>query len=146
MAFRVRPPALPGELFKVLGKSTRKPTMGRSPRVKEPEYLDAIRQLPCLACGLENHTEAAHLRFSRPGKPNPGMGARNSDKDALPLCSDCHRDQHKTNEEQWWTNLNIDPTKAATAISKAFPDIAMMQSVVLLFRAAAIDEDEFGDE
>ena len=142
MAFRFTVPAAPGALWKAPAKRG-KPTMGRAPRERDPQHLDAIRQCPCLACGSDTGCEAAHIRMGMRG----GTGRKPSDAECVPLCSSCHRDQHSDSEAQFWSALNIDPLAVARALHKASPDEQYMRSVVLLFRAAAIvDDDEYGGD
>ncbi len=63
MALRIRPVAPFGSLLKGASPpKRRKADLGRAPRERDERHLDAIRDLPCLACGLEGQTEAAHLR------------------------------------------------------------------------------------
>lgn len=137
MAFRITAPAAPGALFKLPPKA--KPTMGRAPRQKDGAHLEALRLLPCLGCGTENQSEAAHVRFScaEDGKSNPGTGQRPDDAYAVPLCAICHADQHAGNERAWWASKNIDPLRAADALYRA-PDDETRRQVVFLFRATAL--------
>jgi hypothetical protein len=43
-----------------------------------------IRELTCIACGMEGHSEAAHTGS------DGGMSMKASDYSCVPLCSDCH--------------------------------------------------------
>jgi hypothetical protein len=43
-----------------------------------------IRELTCIACGIEGHSEAAHTGT------DGGMSIKASDYSCVPLCSDCH--------------------------------------------------------
>lgn len=90
----------------------------KQPRVKEPAYLDLIRQLPCIVCGDNTTTEAAHIRYAdrTVGKRMTGMAEKPDDKYALPVCGECHREQHSTNECEWWVRKRIDPVKSALAL------------------------------
>ena len=85
--------------------------MLKRPREKDAKHLDFVRSLPCVCCGNDIETEAAHLRTGNLtyGKPPTGMGEKPSDKWALPLCGECHRDQHKGNEIVFWRSIGIDP-------------------------------------
>lgn len=51
---------------------------------RDPAYLAWIRDMPCIGCGIEGHSEAAHT--GRDG----GMSMKASDYSAVPLCSGCH--------------------------------------------------------
>ena len=53
-------------------------------RVEDPEHLARVRALPCLVCG-RMPVEAHHIR------QGCGMGQKASDREAIPLCSFCHR-------------------------------------------------------
>lgn len=87
--------------------------------MKRPAYLKWIRTLPCLACGNDTGTEAAHIRYTDRSvmKHNPGIGQKPADYFAVPLCSKCHRDQHDFgDEEMWWEEMGKDPIKTALAL------------------------------
>jgi len=51
---------------------------------RDRAYLAWIREMPCIACGVEDRSEAAHT--GRDG----GMSMKASDYSCVPLCSDCH--------------------------------------------------------
>ena len=87
--------------------------MKRNPRHHDKKHLAFIRQLPCIVCQNNTSTEAAHIRMSVLGKPNPGVGAKPSDKYTLPLCSNHHRSQHQGSERKFWEALEMDPIKIA---------------------------------
>ena len=53
---------------------------------RNPEYLDYIRTLPCICCGIQHRSEAHHLKDNRLG----GISQKSPDWTALPLCHDCH--------------------------------------------------------
>ncbi|MGE0278429.1 MAG: hypothetical protein AB7R40_23785 [Nitrospiraceae bacterium] len=90
----------------------------RSPRKHDGDHLDFIRQLPCLCCGNNIETEAAHVRYSERMvcKRPTGMGEKPDDAFAVPLCGRCHRDQHGMNEREFWRMQGIDPIKVALAL------------------------------
>jgi len=83
----------------------------RSPRSEDPQYLDYLRQQPCCICGDNTTVEAAHLRIGsiNDGKRSTGMGEKPSDRWALPLCGEHHREQHSMNELEFWARYGIDP-------------------------------------
>ena|ERR1017187_6096530 len=58
------------------------PTRKGPPRDKV--YLAWIREKPCIACGLEGRSEAAHTGT------DGGMSQKASDYSCVPLCADCH--------------------------------------------------------
>ncbi len=74
------------------------------------KHLDFIRGLPCLICGDNTSTQAAHVRYSdaRTGKVNPGIGKKPNDRYTVPLCGECHTLQHSGSERAFWKELNID--------------------------------------
>ena len=84
----------------------------KRPRIKDAAHLEFLRELPCCACGNDVSTEAAHIRSGslKYGKRPTGLGERPSDRWCLPLCSQCHREQHRGgNEMNFWTNKGKDP-------------------------------------
>lgn len=90
----------------------------RSPRQHDEKHLAYIRGLPCLVCGNNIETEAAHIRMAdqRAAKNNPGIGAKPDDKWTVPLCGRCHREQHEMNEGEFWDTQMIDPVFVAMAL------------------------------
>ena len=99
----------------------------RQPRKYEPDHLAWVRQLPCLLCGDNTSTEAAHIRMAdiRVAKPITGVGTKPDDKYVLPLCSECHRKQHHRGEERFWTDEgrhHIDPVLIALALHSVTGD------------------------
>lgn len=50
--------------------------------VRSEAYRRAVASLPCIVCGIEGHSQAAH--------PNTGKGAgiKTSDANCFPLCAD----------------------------------------------------------
>ena len=90
----------------------------REPREKDEKYLKRVRQLPCLVCGDDTTTEAAHIRYADRTvcKRQTGMAEKSDDKYAVPLCGECHREQHMGNEFEWWQEQGVDPVKTALAL------------------------------
>ena len=43
-----------------------------------------VRELPCIACGLEGRSQAAHTGS------DGGMSMKASDYSVVPLCAECH--------------------------------------------------------
>ena len=134
MPQRVSPPAEPGTLLKRHSGTRRKPTSGRAPRERDEAHLEAIRQCPCLACGIDPAGEAAHIRMTRPGKPNAGVGRKPDDRWAVPLCRDCHRDgptaQHRVGEEAFWIVTGLNPVRIAESLHRVSPSVEAMRAVV----------------
>ncbi len=79
--------------------------------MRRPKYLQWIRTLPCVICGDDVTTEAAHLRLAirTLNKPNAGMGAKPDDWWTLPLCHGHHAQQHKDGEAVFWNRFLMDP-------------------------------------
>ncbi len=51
---------------------------------RDEAYLAWIREMPCIACGIEGRSEAAHTG------QDGGMSMKASDYSCVPLCADCH--------------------------------------------------------
>ena len=90
-------------------------------REKDAAYLDFIRSLPCIICGDNTSTEAAHIRFAdrRAAKRPTGMGEKPDDVWTLPLCGRHHREQHSMGEHSFWNIQGIDPIFLALALCHA---------------------------
>jgi hypothetical protein len=112
--------------------------MIKQPRQHAPKHLDFIRQLPCLCCGDNTSTEAAHLRLSDPrvGKRPVGTGEKPDDKWTLPLCGRCHREQHKTNERVFWRGT--DASLVALALWAASGNHEIGEHIVRYHAAARV--------
>lgn len=52
----------------------------------DSDYLDYIRTLPCICCGVQHRSEAHHLKDNRLG----GISQKSPDWAAMPLCHNCH--------------------------------------------------------
>lgn len=99
--------------------------MKRTPRERDNAHLDFIRSLPCVVCGDNTSTEAAHVRFSdvSAGKVNPGVGQKPHDFWTVPLCGSCHRGQHLMGERDFWSLLaKVDPLRTAAFLYLASGD------------------------
>lgn len=95
------------------------PFKSRNPRREDKKHLDFIRQLPCLLCGNNIQTEAAHVRMRDPSiaKPEAPYSAKPHDMFTVPLCNAHHREQHDFgNEREWWKSQGIDPVKVSLAL------------------------------
>ena len=60
------------------------------------EQAELCRQMPCCACGAPPPSDPAHV---------PSRGAGGRDEDTVPLCRDCHGEQHMRGE---WTFQRVE--------------------------------------
>ena len=132
-------PWKPGEGFKnPKPPKKQKLDMGRKPRVEEPKHRRAIQQLPCLACGSMQGSDAAHVRMTDgPEKPNAGIGQKPADRFTVPLCTQCHLEsggQHTRGERVWWLSIGIDPLLHAAELYAHSPDTTKMTAYIIKFR------------
>ena len=56
--------------------------------MRDNNYLEFIRTLPCLMCGDPHNIHAHHTKTG-------GMGIKASDYTAVPLCPHCHNEVHQ---------------------------------------------------
>lgn len=111
------------------------------PRATNPTYLDQIRQLPCLRCGIEPCGEAAHVRMNSAafGK-RQAMGRTPDDRWALPLCRGCHITdedaQHRVGERTFWHDVGLNPLLVCEDLQRAAPDFLRMRAIVFAWIAA----------
>lgn len=91
----------------------------RAPRQHDEQHLAFIRQLPCLTCGNDIETQAAHIRFAdeKADKRYCGKQEKPDDIWALPLCGTCHGRQHHVGERAFWNANDIDPIKVAAMLA-----------------------------
>lgn len=99
----------------------------REQREQEPAFLAYLRRQPCAVAmlggsGCEGPVQAAHIRFSAHGKGrNPGMGRKNHDRHANPLCARHHLgDQHQRKEQAFWADAGADAYDLAAAFHADF--------------------------
>lgn len=99
----------------------------RQPRERDPGFLAFLRRLPCAAGlmgrpGCSGPVQAAHVRYSAAGKGrNPGMGSKNHDRHANPLCEAHHlHDQHTRSEVAFWADLGVDAYDLSAALYAAY--------------------------
>ena len=90
-------------------------------RERDTGFLAYLRRQPCEAAAMGDCTgaiEAAHVRYSdaAAGSLNPGMGRKNHDRHANPLCHGHHiHDQHKRAERLFWERLGKNAYETAAA-------------------------------
>jgi hypothetical protein len=125
--------ANPGELLK---RSERNALPADQPNDGQV-YLKLVRQLPCLCCGLEDCSEAAHVRMnSGLFNKRQAMAKKPDQKWVLPLCSGCHwRDPnslHKTSEHLFWpARVGLNPLLICERLYAKRGDIVAMRAVVI---------------
>ncbi len=87
-------------------------------RIKSESHEDFIRALPCVICGDNTTTEAAHISYADMsiGKFGRGKGQKEESIWVVPLCGKHHRDQHHVGEQQFWHAWAIDPCRVAAAL------------------------------
>ena len=78
----------------------------------------ATRALPCLICGDNTTTEAAHISYAdmRYGKFGRGKGQKEESIWVVPLCGYHHRKQHDVGERPFWRCHEVDPCRVAAAL------------------------------
>jgi hypothetical protein len=83
----------------------------RQPRQKDAGRLAWLRTQPCVICGDNTSSEAAHIRTGNleVGKEHTGMAQKPDDKWTVSLCNRHHREQHSMNEMDFWRCHQINP-------------------------------------
>lgn len=104
----------------------------RLPRVEDGRHLEFIRSLPCVCCGNDIETQAAHLRSVKReyGKDWTGGARKPSDMWTLPVCGRCHSEQHEGNEEAFWRERGINPFVLALSLFAASGNHELAQDVI----------------
>lgn len=68
-------------------------------RLRDAKYLKSFNGAKCIACGvIDASVVAAHIRHGHTG----GMGLKPPDNLTLPLCCNCHREQHEIGEGKFY--------------------------------------------
>lgn len=91
---------------------------------KDDAHLAFIRKLPSVVSGAYG-CEAAHIRAGNAdrNKKRTGKGQKSSDCWTLPLTPAEHRDQHASNEMEWWRSQGIDPFDLAARLYEVSGDV-----------------------
>lgn len=106
-------------------------------RMDSNKYLKFIRTLPCTVTGTWG-VEAAHVSYEdlRYGKLGRGMGAKEEDCWAVPLCISEHKGQHAMGDERsYWNSYEIDPCRVALALWRCFQINDYETALLILERA-----------
>lgn len=74
---------------------------------RDDQYLDFVRQRPCLVSGSSHNVVAHHVRIGQSG----GMGIKPSDYRCLPIDYQLHMILHNVGEKTFWKDHKIDPFK-----------------------------------
>lgn len=114
--------------------------MQRTPRQHNEKHLAFIRTLPCICCGNNIETQAAHIRMAdrTVAKSMTGIATKCDDRFTLPLCNREHDEQHRHGDEKdWWMQRGIDPIKAALALYSVSGDYERGLAVVAANLVAA---------
>jgi hypothetical protein len=102
----------------------------------DPAYLEMIRQLPCIKCGMEPCGEAAHVRLTSAAfHKRGGIGKKPEDRWALPLDRGCHQVDpdalHRVGEYLFWHALGINPLLICERLYAQRGDLVAMRAVIL---------------
>ena len=102
----------------------------------DPSYLEMIRQLPCIKCGMEPCGEAAHVRITSAAfHKRGGIGRKPEDRWALPLDRGCHQTDpdalHRRGEYLFWADLGINPLLICERLYRQRGDLVAMRAVIL---------------
>ena len=77
----------------------------KNKRLRDRKYLNSMRDEACWACEAQDGTVvAAHIRHGMAG----GMGLKPDDSLTYPLCRECHAEQGRVGEFEFWT-LDVKP-------------------------------------
>ena len=87
--------------------------MQRHPLRKEVVHLQFVRGLPCVICGNDIETEAAHIRFAcePSGKRYVGKGEKPDDSWTVPLCGLHHKEHNETEKAAHTKNEHANHTE-----------------------------------
>lgn len=86
--------------------------------IRSERHRRFVASLPCVICGKQGATQAAHVRYHsiRHGKPMTGTGIKPGDNWVVPLCVSHHAEQHANGERHWWMLQGIDPLLVAALL------------------------------
>lgn len=79
-------------------------------RIRNPKYMETVRELPCLACRHPWNIDAHHVRIAQASSTGMKVG----DNWVVPLCRPCHTELHTHGDEgDFWLGVDRDPLKWA---------------------------------
>ena len=83
-------------------------------KIRDERYLNEVREMGCLVCGT-SPVNAHHLMNVDDSKEQQrGIGLRNGDDLAVPLCPKHHDELHRFGRERtWWAIQGTDPVEWA---------------------------------
>jgi len=71
----------------------------KTTRLKDREFLDQVKMLPCVSCNKFPPSDPAHIK-------SVGAGGGDSWDNVIPLCRACHRLQH---DKGWFHISSLSP-------------------------------------
>ena len=72
--------------------------MQKNKPLRDPAWLETVRDMPCVLTGKPGPNDPAHLRYGHGG----GMGVKPPDNRVLPLSRELHAQQHRVGEVRFW--------------------------------------------
>lgn len=96
--------------------------------IRDKKHLSFIRKLNCAVCGMWP-TEACHIRKFGDG----GMGMKPSDSRCIPMCHECHAEQHRIGEEKFFGDIQK-PIELSNALWLMTGDLERCKDRVTQFR------------
>lgn len=102
----------------------------REPRQTDEQHLKDVRCLSCVVCLSNVGVEAAHIRYTAPGKFNPGGGQKPHDYYVVPLCHQCHWEQTNSGERNWWRDKGINPLPIAAQLYERRGNMSAMLGLI----------------
>lgn len=93
-------------------------------RIRSKNHLQFVASKPCIVCWIKGRTQSAHIRYPVPSinKGVSGVGCKPCDLFTVPLCVECHAEQHRMKEKKFWNDSCIDPIEEAIILGKSSPD------------------------
>lgn len=114
-------------IARTVAAAVRQPREGMS-----PSHLAMVRDLTCCVCGSGLNIHAHHLLRADPN--SRGMGMKNADRWAIPLCQRDHDALHQHGgEEEFLMEHGIDGRALAAALWAERGDVDGMRRVAFRF-------------
>jgi 5-methylcytosine-specific restriction endonuclease McrA len=88
----------------------------RASRWRSQAHASFVRKHSCCNCGSDAGIEFAHVRQGS----GAGLGQKPDDWNAVSLCRDCHREQHRTSEPGFWQLYYARTGRSVTDLIAAF--------------------------
>ncbi len=97
-----------------------KPQLKRGRGIDKP-YLAWLKTLPCYGCGRQPTDDIPSIPAHQRCLGGGGMGMKPPDKEAVPLCHECHEEEHR-GAVIFWHKRGLNPAGIVLKLVKLYEE------------------------